>query len=158
MSVNFSRVYKRFEEEQARQRSEYAALGMTEEQITAMYEFDRQQLARDLAYQRRQQSILSSNCGDDDDGDESKSVLLKKFIDEFSTSDNEQISNDRFWWINEITNPKLEVVLKSLSDDYKDLLTLLVFDGYKQVEIAEMQSKSKQSINNKLARIKKYFR
>ena len=78
MAVNFAYEYKKFEEQQARLRKEYKAAGMSEEQIAMMYKFDKAQLARDLAYKRRTQSLFTES---DDFESETQSALFDKFMD-----------------------------------------------------------------------------
>ena len=72
MAVNFAYEYKKFEEQQARLRKEY------KEQIAMMYKFDKAQLARDLAYKRRTQSLFTES---DDFESETQSALFDKFMD-----------------------------------------------------------------------------
>ena len=150
MKIIFAQEYKHFEEEQKRLRVAYMAAGMTEEQIQAMYEFDKQQLARDLAYRRRTQSLLPSSCGDDDEGDDGQSVLLEKFADALSVSDDGSAEHIRFWWIDEIDTPGLAKKLKALSDDDKELLTLYAFDGYNQADTAKRLGISQRAVSKRL--------
>lgn len=55
MKINFAQEYEKFKVEQRELHEKYLSAGMTEEQINAVYSFDKQQLARDLAYRRRKQ-------------------------------------------------------------------------------------------------------
>ena len=92
MAVNFAYEYKKFEEQQARLRKEYKAAGMSEEQIAMMYKFDKAQLARDLAYKRRTQSLFTES---DDFESETQSALFDKFMDASILEANEEIKEIR---------------------------------------------------------------
>lgn len=155
MSINFALEYKKFEKEQQLLRAKYSAAGMSEDQITAIYEYDKQQLARDLAYKRRTQTLLTSDCGDDDNGDDGKSVLLEKFAKALSVRDDTSAEHDRYWWIEEIDTPELAKKLKSLSNDEIELLTLWIFDGYTQAEIAEILLISQRGVSKRIQQIAK---
>ena len=74
--MNMGSIYKQFEKEQEKLRKEYLAAGMTEVQIDELYEYDKKQLSRDIAYQRWTQPLVSE---DTDFEDDSQNALLKKF-------------------------------------------------------------------------------
>ena len=155
MSVNFALEYRKFEEEQKARRAEYLAAWMNEQQIKAMYDFDKQQLARDLAYMRRTQPLLSSDCGEDDGGDDGKSVLLCKFLDAMSEDENHASGHSRYWWIQEINTQELTKTLNTLSNEDKELLTLYAFDGYGQTENAKKLHVTQSAVSQRLTTVKK---
>ena len=63
MAVNFGHEYLKFEKEQKKLRKEYLAAGMTEAEADEMYDFDKKQFDRDLAFYRR---IISLDFVNDD--------------------------------------------------------------------------------------------
>ncbi len=137
MIKNMQIIYNKFEKEQEKLRKEYLELGMSEDSIDKLYEFDKKQLARNIAYDRRNQSL---------------ELDLVKFSVEIDFS-----LTDRYFWIEEISDDNIAKQLKKLSPDDLDLLTLLVVEGYTQTEIAHLKGCSKNTISKKFLRIKKYF-
>ena len=61
MIKSFAVIYKDFYKKQKEQSQEYEAVGMDKEQIQLMYEFDKEQFARDIAYMRRTQNLPDNN-------------------------------------------------------------------------------------------------
>ena len=157
MSWNNGYETKKFEARQKKQAEEYRALGMTEEQIQAMYEFDLEQFKSDRRYAMHTQSIQVPEF-DDIDADESDNSLLKEFFDQLTCNINDSTDKPRYWWIEELDTPELIQAIKMLSDNDKELLTLYFFDGYSQSEIAEFYGISQKNISKKISRIKKNLR
>lgn len=155
MGISFAHEYNAFRKQQKKLRDEYIAAGMTEEQVAMMYEFDKAQLARDCAFKRRTQPLMEI-CDDDFDC-EGQNTLLNRFHEQLS-SEFDTFYASRYWWVEEITDTELALRIKTLSQDDLELLALIVFDGCTQVEIAMLKNTSKQAINNKLARIKKFLK
>ena len=153
MIKSFAAIYSEFNRNQRILRKEYKAAGMSEEQIQEMFKFDKEQLARDIAFFRRTQS-MPDNIEDFDA--ESQNPLLNYFLEQLSC-EMDLSTTSRYWWVEEIENPALLEKIKKLSDDYLDLITLLIFEGYTQSEIAEKRNCSQSSIAQKLGRIKIFF-
>lgn len=57
MAINFGAEYKRFEKEMAKKHELYAQLGMSQEQIDALDEFDKEEFLSDNTYKRHVQSL-----------------------------------------------------------------------------------------------------
>lgn len=146
---------KRFEANQKKLAEEYRKAGMTEEQIKAMYEFDLEQFKKDRIYQMHTQALQVEEF-DEMDADESDNALIKHFENELTTSI-EDGEHSRYWWIEEIENPKIAQQLKKLSCDDIELLTKRVIDGFNQAELAKEYNISQKNISKKLARIKKFL-
>lgn len=145
-----------FEREQAQKRKEYLAAGMTEEQIQILRNCD-EDWYRSRRREARHTQRLNITAFDEDDGDdETKNPLLKKFLHSFSVED-KHWENERFAWIEEITNKQLYKAVISLSAKDKQILTLLVFDGFNQTEIAEQLGVSQQAISKKIKKFQIIF-
>ena len=142
-----------FEIKQKKQAEEYRKAGMTDEQIKAMYEFDLEQFNSDRKYYRRTQPFTSS---DFEEGDES--TLLEKFEEQITVSLDDATCHSRYWWIEELDNPKLAEAIKKLTKEQIELLTLIVVDGYDQTEIAKILNVSQSAISQRLATIKKFLK
>lgn len=106
MSWNNAYERKKFEARQKKQSEEYRALGMTEEQIKEMYEFDLEQYKSDRRYHMHTQPFTSSDFDDGED-DESESTLLNKFFDELTVIIDSSSEHSRYWWIEEIEDEEL---------------------------------------------------
>lgn len=61
-------------------------------------------------------------------------------------------------WGDSIEDVDLVSKLKQLKDSDPELLTLLIFDGYTQAEIAALQKCSQVAVSKRISRIKKYLR
>ena len=156
MSWNDGYERRKFEARQKKQAEEYRALGMTEEQIQTMYEFDLAQYKSDRRYYMHTQQFTSSDF-DDGEEDDSESSLLYKFFDELTCDIETSGHKSRYWWLEEIEDPALIRKLKTLSREDIELITLLAFDGYAKTEIAKMLGCQPYHITRKMARIKKWI-
>ena len=154
MSWNNGYETKKFEARQKKQAEEYRALGMTEEQIQAMYEFDLEQFKSERRHRMHTQPLQVEEF-EENDADESDNTLLNEFFDELTCTIETSGGKSRYWWIEEIDNPVLVRNIKNLSIEQLELLTLVVIDNYGQAEIAELMKVSQSAISQRLATIKK---
>lgn len=129
MSYLYKKEKKKFDREREKLYKDYLAAGMTVDQIANIFQFDLEQLNRDIAFWSRTQPIYFE---DDFDSDEQNPLLLK-FGDALSCENPE--SDDLFAWMDNITEEPLSSTLQQLSFDNKLLLTLLFKYEYSQVEI-----------------------
>ena len=148
---------RKFEARQKKQAEEYRALGMTEEQIKEMYEFDLEQYKSDRRYHMHTQPFTSSDFDDGED-DESESTLLNKFFDELTVIIDSSSEHSRYWWIEEIEDEELAYRVQCLSSDEIEMLTLLAFDGYTQAEAAKKMGIPYRTFKFKLRNIKNFLR
>ena len=146
MGINIGSVYERFEREQAKLRKDYIREGMNDEQIRAMYEFDKSQMNRDLAYHRRSVSI--EECLEKD---EKRDDLSKKipFLSQL-TYEIEELQSGEYWWIDQITDERICSILKTLSNEELEIIDLYVFVGYNQAEIAKRTGVSQATVSRKI--------
>ena len=156
MSWNDGYERKKFEAKQKKQAEEYRALGMTEEQIQTMYEFDLEQFKSERRHRMHTQQFTSSDF-DEGEADDSESTLFDKFFDELTCTIETSGEHSRYWWVEEIEDADLCKRIKSLSVDDIELITLYAFDGYTQDEIAIKFSCTKQNIQKKFRRIKNFL-
>jgi RNA polymerase sigma factor (sigma-70 family) len=64
----------------------------------------------------------------------------------------------RYWWVKEIDDPALARRLKALPEADFELLTLYVFDGFGQAEIAGKLGVSQAAVSKKLTRLKNFLK
>ena len=147
MNWNDGKERKLFEKRQAILAEQYRSVGMTEEQIQQMYEFDLAVYRSERVFYTHTQA-LEINFDDEDVGD------ISNFLLECQTENFRDYSN-RYWWIEELE--KLYKAAMSLSYEEKELITLYVFEGYTQKEIANKFQCSQVAICKRLDKIKKAF-
>ncbi len=158
MGFNNGSERKKFEAQWSRLRVEYAACGMDESMMIAMYEFDWQTFNSDRRYAEHTQAFSQQEFSDDGDtvGDD-KSALLIKFFDSFTTTISDTYRLERNGWVDEIKNERLWTGLSKLSESDQELLTLYVFCGYTMTEIAKRNGISQPAVSKKFLRIKKFL-
>lgn len=144
---------KRFEARQRKQAEEYRKLGMTEEQIQTMYEFDLEQYRSNRRYYMHTQPIPSSNFEDDENEDDSKSALYKDFIAMYTTDINEIESAS--WWMEELDDSRLIKVMNMLTPREKEVVSLMVQDEMSMQEVGDLLGINKSNVCRALQRIAK---
>ncbi len=148
---------RKFEARQKKQAEEYRALGMTEEQIKAMYEFDLAQYKSDRRYALHTQTLQVTEF-DESDADESDNSLIKEFFDQLTCTIDDSADKPRYWWVEEIDDPETVRKLKSLSATDLEIVTLMVIDECKHEDIARIMGVSVRTIERKKAVFKKIFK
>ena len=156
MGWNNAYERKKFEAKQKKQAEEYRALGMTEEQIQIMYEFDLEQFNSNRSYYSHTQSFIPDDFDESEDDDEKLSIF-EKFKDVLTISIEDSSDKSRYWWVEEIEDAELSKRIKLLNAEDIELITLYAFDGYTQEEIANHFSCTKQNIQKKIRRIKNFL-
>ena len=156
MSWNNGYERRKFEAWQKQQAEEYRALGMSEEQIQAIYVFDLEQFNSERRYRMHTQPIHVQEF-EENDADESDNTLLNEFFDELTCNIETSGYKSRYWWIEEIDDVELYKRLKALSVNDIELITLYVYEGYTHKEIAQLHSCTKQNIQRKFRRIKSFL-
>lgn len=156
MKWNNGKERKKFEAEQARLREQYIAASMTEEQIQAMYDYDLSVLNGNRREARHTQK-LGLKAFDEEDTDEGKNPLLEKFTDKLTVEIDRSAVN-RYAWVDEIGDEKIVRAVKHLSIEEIEFMTLLVFDGYTQDEMAAKLGIHKSNISRRFTKIKNFLK
>ena len=157
MSWNDGYERRKFEARQKKQAEEYRALGMTEEQIQAMYEFDLEQYKSDRRHYSHTQSFIPDDFDESEDDDEKLSIF-EKFKDVLTISIEDSSDKSRYWWIEEIDEPETVKKIKSLSERDLEILTLMVIDELTHEEIAKIMGVCVRTIERVNARFKNLFK
>ena len=84
-----------------------------------------------------------------------QSTLFQKFSSLSKEPLHEELFYGRLAWVNSIEDPQLYRGLKRLSTYDLELLTLIVFEGYKKSEVAEKLGCSRSAITQRMKKIKK---
>ena len=145
-----------FEKEQAKLCKEYLAAGMTGEQIQVLRNYD-ENWYRSRRRETRHTQRLNITAFDEESCDsEAKNPLLKKFIHRFSTED-KHWRNDRFDWIEQLADKSLYKAVKSLTERDKEILSLLIIDGFNLTQVAKQLKVSHQAISKKTKKFQNIF-
>ena len=155
MGWNNANERRKFEERQKRLAIEYRANGMTDKQIEEMNQFDLRQFNSNRRYREHTQAFQVDEF---DDADESDNSLMRYFPEQLTSKIDDLASKTRFGWVEEIEDERLYKILIGMSKDDIELITLYVFDGYTQDEIANYMNCTKQNIQKKFHRIKKHLK
>ena len=155
MGKNYAIERAKFERQQRQQAEQYRKLGMDEEQIQTMYEFDLATFRSDWRYEKHTQGFAASSFGDGTQ-DESKSALFEKFLAQLSVKPDD--GHSREWWVEEIENPQLALALKGLSKSDLEFITRIVIEKATQMELSEELGISQQAVSKKWGKMKKILK
>ena len=132
------------DEAQRRQAEEYRAAGMTEEAIAEIAAFDLEVLRSDRRFYRHNQAL----CPDGRGPEEAPEPLY---------DGSEPTLSARMDWLQEIGDPVLAEALREQTPEMLEILTLWVFEGRSQREIARKLGCSHQNVSEKLMRLRRYL-
>ncbi len=155
MGKNYAIERAKFERQQRQQAEQYRKLGMDEEQIQTMYEFDLATFRSDWRYEKHTQGFAASSFGDGTQ-DDSKSALFEKFLAQLSVKPDD--GHSREWWVEEIENPQLALALKGLSKSDLEFITRIVIEKATQMELSEELGISQQAVSKKWRKMKKILK
>lgn len=155
MGKNYAIERAKFERQQRQQAEQYRKLGMDEEQIQTMYEFDLATFRSDWRYEKHTQGLAASSFGDNTQ-DDSKSALFEKFLAQLSVQPDD--GHSREWWVEEIENPQLAQALKELSKSDLEFITRIVIEKATQMELSEELGISQQAVSKKWRKMKKILK
>ena len=155
MGKNYAIERAKFERQQRQQAEQYRKLGMDEEQIQTMYDFDLATFRSDWRYEKHTQGLAASSFGDGTQ-DESKSALFEKFLTQLSVKPDD--GHSREWWVEEIENPQLARALKGLSKSDLEFITRIVIEKATQMELSEELGISQQAVSKKWRKMKKILK
>lgn len=156
MGFNYGKERYRTEKEFARFAKTCREAGMPEGAIAEMYRYDREALNSDRRYYTHTQPFdgAAFSGGDDEGCEEGRSPLYKNCLAQCSVQLEIHYSG-RYGWLEDIDTPALVLWLKALSDDDLELLTLIVFDGRNQSEVAREWHRSEAAISKRMKRLRK---
>ena len=155
MGFNNAAEKKKFEQRWAILRKKYCEAGMSKEAIQELHDFDWDELLSERRYREHTQLLPTESITDAEE--DSMSGLFKKF-DSLKVTFSESNFSGRYSWVEAIEDEAMSVMLKTLSANDLELLTLMVIDGLSQAEIARKDGCARNTVNKKLARIKKVLR
>ena len=155
MSFNKGYELKKFEAHWEKLRIEYAAAGMTKEAIQKMYDYDRQQFNSERTFIERTQEFTAPAY---ESSEEEASPLMLRYQEAITTTDTYHETKSKFAWIGEIENERLLSALENLSEDDLKLLTLYVYAGYTESEIAMALESKRITIHKRIERMTMFLK
>lgn len=135
MSYNHGLEEKKFKEQWQKTAEEYRKAGMTEKQIAAIYEFDREVFNSDRRFKERTVGLF--------DNENSKTLMV---YDDYS-------ANNRYGWIDEIEDMEVYSQIMSLPEIWREAFTMYIFDGYTQKDISSKLLKPRRTIASWIGKI-----
>ena len=147
MGFYYAREKQKFDAEWERLSSWYQAEGMGAEAIRELYQYDWAAFCRQRSFENRTQPLP----------EEPGNVLYQKFA-QLTTVMTDTDLRGRYDWIESLDDEELAGRLKKLSEDDRELLTQIVMDGLTKAEVARLRRVTRQSINDKIQRIKKFLK
>ena len=154
MSFNNGNERRKLNAKWEQLRVQYREAGMSEEAIQAMYEFDLGVLNSERAYDANTVAV----CDGDDDKDARKAADFKQYEAAITVTDTYRETKSRFSWIGEIENERLLAALERLSELDLKILTLYVYAGYTESEIASALESKRITIHTRIERMTMFLK
>ena len=136
---------------------EYAAAGMSETAIQAMYELHREQYNSDRRNRTHTQSLDGAEFDGGDDSGEDRLPPSGKFLERFSSKQPEISEWSRYDWIEDLDTPELARYIKSLPETSLEHLTRMVADGMSRADLARETGVSRAAVTKRLNPIKNFI-
>lgn len=134
MKYNHRKAEIIFEKKWSEEKEMFIAAGMTDEQINAIFEFERAIFNSERRYYENTVSV------EDDD-----------LLDRLGDTDMSQPLG-RYFWLN-VASPNVYQLLTKLPPEYIEAFTMYVYDGYTQEQISSILLKSQSSISRWIDKI-----
>ena len=154
MSFNNGNERRKLNAKWEQLRVQYREAGMSEEAIQAMYEFDLGVLNSERAYDANTVAV----CAGEDDVDARKAADIKQYEAAITVTDTYHETKSRFAWIGEIENERLLAALESLSELDLKILTLYVYAGYTESEIASALESKRITIHKRIEQMTMFLK
>ena len=135
MSYNHGLEEKKFKERWQKTAEEYREAGMTEEQIAAIYEFDREVFNSDRRYKEKTVELF--------DNENSRTLTV---YDDYS-------ADNCYGWIDEIENMEVYSQIMSLPEIWREAFTMYIFDGYNQQQISSILLRNQSNVSRAIDKI-----
>ena len=155
MGFNYGLEKKNFDSQWAVTRKQYEDAGMSSEAIQAMYDYDWSVFNANRSYQNHTQEMAAPSF---EQSEESYSPLMNKYQEAISVTDHYCETNSRFAWIGKIEDEQLLSALESLSELDLKILTLYVYAGYTESEIASALESKRITIHKRIERMTMFLK
>ena len=129
--------------------------GMSREAIQAMYDYDWSVFNANRSYQNHTQEMAAPSF---EQSEESYSPLMDKYQKAISVTDHYCETKSCFTWIGEIENERVLAALENLSELDLKILTLYVYAGYTESEIAMTLESKRITIHKRIERMTMFLK
>ena len=154
MAWNNSYETKKSNKEQEKIAAKCRAAGMSEEAIAEMYQFDLEVLHSTRRFYEHNQQIPPNIFDTDDEG---LCPLNDKFLERMSTTIELSDMKSRYWWIEDLDDPRLVKAIQLLPKEDLDLITFYVFEDFTQDEVSMKLGISQRAVSKRINKLKNYF-
>lgn len=154
MAINYGKGRYMVELETDRMAAICREENMAAEKMDAIHRMLLDILNNDRKYYAHTQSYDNLEFSDGSKADEGHSPLLNKFMDKLSVCHPDICEWGRLDWMEDIDTLEIAVWIKSQSEQNIELLTLIIVDGHKQKEIAELWGCSDAAISKRMKSIR----
>ena len=158
MGYNHALEEKRFKAKWRAYCEKLSAAGMDEEAIQSIYEFEREVFNGNRRYETKTVPLGGAAYGDDTDvnsGNDSRSSLLRKHMEQLSNRQPEISVWGRYAWVEDLDKPELAEYIKSLPEESVELLTCMVVDKLSRADLSRKMGVSRAAITKRINVIKK---
>ena len=139
MGFNYAREIIKFEKRWKRLKAKYRQLGMSEEAIKDIYEFDREVFKSNRIFYLH-------------------NIFVSDLSDSMIEADDYSSFYSRLWWIEEIEDPVLLAFIKGLSLRDIEIITLCMIEGFEQKKAAKKLGIPYTTLNYRYKKIKKILK
>ncbi|MDO4961222.1 MAG: sigma factor-like helix-turn-helix DNA-binding protein [Eubacteriales bacterium] len=156
MGYNHKAEQMKFEANWKKIEAEYRAVGMTEEAIISMREYDLKYFNSCRVYESHKQEMQSMVFNEDTDCSCcNNSSSINDYLENISIGMSDDVDLSGTGWIDLLDNEALRKQILKLKKRDIDIITLLVFEEYSLPEIARMYGVTEAAITNRIARIRR---
>ena len=151
MGYNYAYERAKFEAEWKKKEEWYRSEGMSEEAIQEMRELDWDEFKGNRIYMLHNQEMPADGILElmsHQTHGAYAAVNISELVDQLP---------GRYDWIERLDNPELVHIIRTLTPEDIELLTMYAINGYSEKNIASIYSCSQQNIAKKLVKIKKIF-
>lgn len=157
MGYNHFIEEKHFKKEWSKLEKQYEEAGMSQETIHEMYRYDREVFNNERRFFRHTE-VVEIEVTYYMEETNSKFRFCQRNMERFSSTIDSIVQKERMAWIDEIEDENIWRALKEMKYEDLDILTMLVFEGYKSKEIAEVKGVSPQAISKKISKLKNFLK
>ena len=155
MGFNYGLEKKNFDSQWAVTCKQYEDAGMSSKAIQAMYDYDWSVFNANRSYQNHTQEMATPSF---EQSEESYSPLMNKYQQAISVTEHYRETKSRFTWIGEIEDERLLSALENLSELDLKILTLYVYAGYTESEIAMALESKRITIHKRIERMTMFLK
>ena len=120
-----------------------------------MYDYDRQQFNSERTFVERTQEFTAPAY---EGSEEEASPLMLRYQEVITTTDTYHETKSKFAWIGEIENERVLAALENLSELDLKILTLYVYAGYTESEIAMTLESKRITIHKRIERMTMFLK